>query len=143
MAESLLGKRLKELRKANDYSQADVASMLGISRQTYSHYETGRRKPSTDMLYKLAGYYKISIDDLMHLTIDIDRNIFYDAPKPTQSSEDLASFLDFFNDEKNRKKFQYNTNLEKELLYYFQLITDEDKREIIEFTKIKAHKAHL
>jgi len=41
---------------------------------------------------------------------------------------------------KNQKKFQNNTNLEKELLYYFEKITDEDKKEIIEFTKIKASK---
>ena len=32
------------------------------------------------------------------------------------------------------------TNLEKELLYYFEQISDVDQREIIEFTKIKAHK---
>ena len=40
----------------------------------------------------------------------------------------------------NQKKYQYNTVLEKELLYYFEKISDEDKREIIEFIKIKARK---
>jgi hypothetical protein len=32
------------------------------------------------------------------------------------------------------------STLEKELLYYFEKITEIAKKEIIEFTKIKAHK---
>ena len=135
---TLLSKRLKELRKINNYTQDYVASALGVIRQTYSHYETGKRVPSSEMLYKLAGLYEISVDDLLHLAIELDRNVYYEAPGPTQSSDDLAAYLDFFSNPSNQKKFQYNTNLEKELLYYFQKINDADKKEIIEFTKIKA-----
>jgi hypothetical protein len=32
------------------------------------------------------------------------------------------------------------SNLEKELFYYFEKISETDKKEIIEFTKIKARK---
>ena len=140
MKSTLLSKRLKELRKVNNYTQDYVASALGVVRQTYSHYETGKRTPNSEALYKLAGLYGISVNDLIQLTLVLDRDIYYDAPGPTQSSDDLAAFLDFFNNPKNQKKFQNNTNLEKELLYYFEKITDEDKKEIIEFTKIKASK---
>lgn len=140
MESTQLAKRLRELRKVNNYTQDYVASALGVIRQTYSHYETGKRTPNSEMLYKLAGLYDISVDDLLHLSIDLDKNIYYEAPGPTQSSDDLAAYLDFFNNPSNQKKFQYNTNLEKELLYYFQKITDSDKKEIIEFTKIKAQK---
>ena len=140
MESTQLAKRLRELRKVNNYTQDYVASALGVIRQTYSHYETGKRTPNSEMLYKLAGLYDISVDDLLHLSIDLDKNIYYEAPGPTQSSDDLAAYVDFFNNPSNQKKFQYNTNLEKELLYYFQKITDSDKKEIIEFTKIKAQK---
>lgn len=140
MKSTLLSKRLKELRKVNNYTQDYVASALGVVRQTYSHYETGKRTPNSETLYKLAGLYGISVNDLIQLTLVLDRDVYYDAPGPTQSSDDLAAFLDFFNNPKNQKKFQNNTNLEKELLYYFEKITDEDKKEIIEFTKIKANK---
>ena len=95
---------MKELRKVNNYTQDYVAAVLGIVRQTYSHYETGRRTPDAEALYKLAGLYNISIDDLMHLTVDIDREVSYDAPVPSQSSEDLSEFLEFFNDPANKKK---------------------------------------
>lgn len=138
MKQSLLSQRLKELRKVNNYTQDYVAVVIGTTRQTYSHYETGRRKPSTETLYKLSGLYNISVDDLLHLSVELDRNVYYEAPGPSKTSEDLSAYLEYFNDPRNQKKFRYNSNLEKELLYYFQMISDHDKREIIEFTKIKA-----
>lgn len=140
MSNPLLPVKLRELRKVYGYTQDYVASALGVVRQTYSHYETGKRTPDHETLFKLAGLYNISVDDLMQLTIELDRNIYYDAPPPTQSSEDLAAFLEYFNNPKNQKKYQYFSNREKELLYYFEKLDDIDKWEIIEFTKIKAHK---
>ena len=140
MSTTLLSQRLKELRKVYNYTQDYVAEVIGSTRQTYSHYETGRRKPSTETLYKLAGLYNICVDDLLHLSMDFDRNVYYEAPGPSQSSEDLSVYLEYFNDPKNQRKYQYNTNLEKELLFYFQKISDADKKELIEITKIKAKK---
>ena len=143
MDNSLLSAKLKELRKLHNYNQDYVASALGIVRQTYSHYETGKRTPNPEILYKIAGLYNIQVDDLMHLTADIDRAIHYDAPAPTKSSENLSDFLEHFANPRNQKKYQYHSILEKELLYYFEKISDTDKREIIEFTKIKARKKHF
>lgn len=140
MRNQLLPNKLRELRKAYSYTQDDVAAALGIVRQTYSHYETGKRIPGPEMLYKLAGFYHISIDDLMHLTVDLDKNIYYDAPKPTSSSVELAQFLEYYNNPEQEKKYKFFTPLEKEMLYYFRKIDEEDKREIIEFTKVKARK---
>ncbi len=137
MLNSLLSQRLKELRKVNNYTQDYVAEAIGTTRQTYSHYETGRRKPSPETIYKLALLYNVTADDLLHLSIEFDENIFYEAPGSSQSSDDLAAYLKFFNDPKNQKKFHYHTNLEKELLYYFQNISEKDKRELIEIAKIK------
>lgn len=53
VGESILPKQFKELRKAHSYTQDFVAASLGIVRQTYSNYETGKRTPSSEMLYKL------------------------------------------------------------------------------------------
>lgn len=96
MKNKLLPQKLKELRKVNNYTQDYVAEVLGVVRQTYSHYETGKRTPDAEAFYKLAGLYNISVDDLLHLTIDIDREESYDAPAPTQASTDLSEFLEFF-----------------------------------------------
>ena len=93
MIKNLLPEKLKELRKMNNYTQDYVAEVLGVVRQTYSHYETGKRTPDATALYKLAGLYNISLEDLLHLTVNIDRDEVYDAPTPTQASSELAEYL--------------------------------------------------
>lgn len=140
MKNSLLPNKLKELRKVYGYTQDYVASVLNVARQTYSHYETGQRTPKPEMLFKLSGLYNISLDDLMQLTMKLDRNVQYDAPLPSESSEDLAAFLEYFCKPYNQKKYVLCNDLEKKLLYYFEKISEIDKMEIIEFTKIKAKK---
>ncbi len=137
MDKNRLAERLKQLRIAHSYNQEYVASFLGVIRQTYSHYETGRCKPSSDTLYKLAGLYNISVEDLMHLSVNLDKDIYYHAPAPSNSSEELTGYLSFFNEDFNRKKYRFFTDTEKELLYYFSLLGESDKKEIIEITKLK------
>lgn len=62
---------LKQLRKACGYNQKDIAVQLHITRQTYSHYETGRITPSINTLYHIAQIYEISVNDILeHVRID-------------------------------------------------------------------------
>ena len=131
LSENLLGKRLKELRNVYNYSQDYVAEVMEKTRPTYSHYETGRRKPSTETLYKLSGLYNISVDDLLHLSVELDRNIYYEAPGPYKTSEDLSAYLEYFNNPRNQKKYQYHSNLEKELLYYFEKYLNQTRKSLL------------
>lgn len=137
MANKTLADKLKELRKFHNYNQADVAAALDVVRQTYSHYETGKRTPSNDILYKLAKFYNITIDDLMANTVDLDPSLYFSPQKPNHTAEDFGEYLSHFSSETNKKKYQFHTVLEKELLYYFEKLSESDKKEIIEFTKIK------
>lgn len=68
--------RLKQLRKASNLNQVTVASVLNISREAYSMYETGKRQPSYDALTRLADYYAVNIDYLLERT-DIPDKIPY------------------------------------------------------------------
>ena len=120
MNNKLLPQKLKELRKVNNYTQDYVAEVLGVVRQTYSHYETGKRTPDAEALYKLAGLYNISIDDLMHLTMNVDRTISYDAPVPTQSSTDLGEYLAFFNNPSNKKKVLFQHEFGTGIAFLFR-----------------------
>ena len=52
----------------------------------------------------------------------------------------VASYFCFQLFRNAREKSMINTTLEKEMLYYFGQLSAEDKREMIEFTKIKARK---
>ncbi len=56
------GNRIAELRKKHNYTQADMASALGISRSALSHYELNRREPDLDTLYRIAEMFNVTID---------------------------------------------------------------------------------
>ena len=59
---------LLELRKEKGITQLDVAKALDISRQAYANYEVGKREPDLTMLLKLAGFFGVSVDDLLGKT---------------------------------------------------------------------------
>lgn len=60
-----LSTKLKELRLAQNLSQADVARKLEISPSIVSGYETGERTPSTENLLALSYLYKCTTDYLL------------------------------------------------------------------------------
>lgn len=59
------GNYLYELRKKAGLSQTELAWELGVSNKAVSKWETGKAKPSTERLRKLAGLYGISVDVLL------------------------------------------------------------------------------
>lgn len=58
----------KELRLASGLSQDEMAKKLGVSRSTIGMYETGARKPDSDMLEKIADLFNLDIDYLLGRT---------------------------------------------------------------------------
>lgn len=56
---------LTTLRKEFHVTQQQVADYLGISRQAYSNYESGKREPDYETLLKLGEYFNCSIDYLL------------------------------------------------------------------------------
>lgn len=60
----MYGKKLRELRKLENWTQEEVAKKLGVSKQTYSHYENETRRPSLDTIKELAAVYQVNIDDI-------------------------------------------------------------------------------
>ena len=69
-----LPERLKSLRTKNNYSQKELASILGLSPSVVSGYETGEKTPSTEVLLKLTGLYHCSADYLLGISND-DRTL--------------------------------------------------------------------
>lgn len=56
--------RLRELRAARRWSQADLADRLDVSRQTVYAIETGRYDPSLPLAFKIASVFGERIEDL-------------------------------------------------------------------------------
>jgi putative transcriptional regulator len=57
-----MNNRLKVLRAERDWSQADLAHALGVSRQTVNALETGRYDPSLPLAFKIARVFGQSIE---------------------------------------------------------------------------------
>ena len=56
---------LRELREDHDYSQSDIASVLGISQQHYSKYEKGEYELPLRHFITLVEHYGVSADYLI------------------------------------------------------------------------------
>jgi putative transcriptional regulator len=59
-----MNNRLKVLRAERDWSQADLADQLGVSRQTVNALETGRYDPSLPLAFKIASTFGLAIEDI-------------------------------------------------------------------------------
>lgn len=75
--------RLKELRKAKNLKQTDMAMFLEINIRTYQDYEYGNVTPNAPMLIKLADFFQVSTDYLLgraNYPLNADGNIAVKAP---------------------------------------------------------------
>ncbi len=56
--------RLKVLRAERDWTQADLAASLDVSRQTVNAIETGKYDPSLPLAFKIARLFGKNIEDI-------------------------------------------------------------------------------
>lgn len=61
-------RRIRDLREDHDLLQKDLAAYLQCTQVSYSHYELGKRDIPTDVLIRLASFYKTSVDYLLGIT---------------------------------------------------------------------------
>ena len=62
----MLADNLIFLRNIKGLTQEQVAEIIGISRQSYSKWEQGDTYPDIDKCDKLAQFYGVTIDSLIH-----------------------------------------------------------------------------
>ncbi|OKP84810.1 transcriptional regulator [Paenibacillus helianthi] len=56
--------KLEAIRKQQGIKQEELAEALEVSRQTICSLENGRYNPSIILAFKLARYFKLSIEDI-------------------------------------------------------------------------------
>jgi len=56
--------RLKVLRAERDWSQADLAERLKVSRQSINAIETGKYDPSLPLAFRIADLFEMAIEDI-------------------------------------------------------------------------------
>ncbi|MCK6621809.1 MAG: helix-turn-helix transcriptional regulator [Calditrichaceae bacterium] len=56
--------RLRVLRAERSWSQAELAELLGVSRQTINAIETEKYDPSLPLAFKMARLFEKSIEEI-------------------------------------------------------------------------------
>lgn len=63
--ELIIGERIRNLRISRNLKQEEVAKHLGISFQAVSKWERGDGYPDITMLPAIAGYFSVTVDELL------------------------------------------------------------------------------
>lgn len=58
--------RLKVLRAERDWTQAELARHLEVSRQTVNAIETGKFDPSLPLAFRIAELFEQRIEEIFH-----------------------------------------------------------------------------
>ena len=74
-----LGEKLSKLRKENNYTQEQLADVLGVSRQASSKWESNITYPETDKLVRMSKLFHCTTDYLLldkdEMDTDEDQNV--------------------------------------------------------------------
>ena len=78
------------LTRGEEISQRRLAQFLGIKPQAYNSWEQGKTLPRLDHLWRLARYYRVSLDSLCGYNRDADTTagIEWTSVRRPQSEED-------------------------------------------------------
>jgi len=66
----MLNDNIKTLRTSKGLSQEEFAVRLNVVRQTISKWEKGLSVPDSEMLVKIAGFFEVSVGDLLGASIE-------------------------------------------------------------------------
>lgn len=117
----MLSEQLKIIRRANKFTQQELADAIGIERSTYASYETGRNKPDVNLLSKIAKVFGVSSDYILEIDTTVPLNV-EDIPVQykKKSGNQLVSTL---------------SKEEKGVLAKYRLLSDSKKTELVDFLK--------
>jgi putative transcriptional regulator len=64
---TLVTNSIRTLRfAAGEMTQAELADLVGVTRQTIIAIEQGRYSPSLEMAFRIAKVFKVSLDEVFH-----------------------------------------------------------------------------
>lgn len=104
-------KKLTEVRLAYGKSKSDMAKVVGVTRQAYANYENNVRKPSMEVLKKLAEFYGIKVDEL----IDYEPDKIEDRPKFTAA---IIRAMEVYSKLPEERRLQYLEMMRYDLEFF-------------------------
>lgn len=115
----MLSKTLRKLRENSGLTQQQVADAINVERSTYAYYECGKTTPDIDTIIQLAKIFNVSYVDIFENEAKSQNNVFWDI-----------SGEDYINSKEDQRIYDLS-KLEKTLLCYFRVFSDEEKIDIL------------
>ena len=81
--------RIKVFRAMHDLTQEELASKVGVTRQTVVSLEIGKYDPSIGLAFRIARLFNVSIEDVFEYEGDPGK--FHGLPPVSQSRPDIKS----------------------------------------------------
>lgn len=101
----VIGEKIKQYRLANGWTQQELGTKIGMSKNAIGNYEKGFRSPKKNTMFDLAKAFSISIDDLF-------------PPVQKDSASDIQSIYD-----------ELEPNRQRKVITYAEKLRDEQKNE--------------
>lgn len=124
----MIGKKIKQLRIENKWTQQDLANRLHVGKTTVSNYETGHSDPNIDMINQLSEIFEVSVGYLLekngkkipikdedYATINVYGSI--PAGIPIEAIEDISDTEDISFKEYDRSKEYLGLKVDGDSMY--------------------------
>lgn len=59
-----MNNRLRQLRTARGWTQAELGEALAVSRQAVNALETGKHQPSLDLAFRIAATFELAVEEI-------------------------------------------------------------------------------
>lgn len=134
-----IGLLIKETRKEKDMTQGELAKQLGINASTLSRWETGDIKNmKRNHVAKLSKILGISVEELMDWDVPTPPRkplVPEPDPKAWQAAINAVTNEIVINGKNYEKmsRFMRKQNLDIEIMIMINDLTDEQKKEVLDF----------
>ena len=127
----IIGENIKQYRLQNGWTQQELGSKIGMSKNAIGNYEKGFRSPKKDTMFDLANAFNVSIDDLFPpIQKDSSSNTpqiqtIYDQLAPPRQSKVLTYAERQLKEQKNEEETKINEVSEKVVsLYQVEVVSE-------------------
>jgi transcriptional regulator with XRE-family HTH domain len=96
------GQNIKKIREQKGMMQKEVANAVGVHPSNYSKIEKGEREPSIEVLDKLAKFFGLTIDQLVHL----DENLPVEVKIEDKSTTEKLQLIQQLDEEDKKAVFR-------------------------------------
>lgn len=86
-----IGRKISDLRKANNMTQMELADRLNISFQAVSNWERGNSMPDISKLPELADIFDATIDELLGASSDLLDSVVHDQLQEYLDGNEVTS----------------------------------------------------